>query len=149
MKRIAGLLQPLYKYSNETVKAKKAATIFSSKKYTPTILPMLPYYSGIIINLRELKKMTTKASREIFNGTMHQYIGSLWNATLKDDKARIKLISEPLIYVTIEGTKSWTEDTKYLINNSLPRFYSLLVLDEIIRERILAECSNRTSNWLK
>ena len=134
-------------FENMIVNSNECLNIFLDLRNTPLILPMLPYYSGILINMNRIKGSRAFAERDIFLGTLHQYIGALWNVILADD-GNVKLISSPMIYVSFSDNKTWTDTLAELINVGLPQFYKSLSLPQKVQDDLIAYMRQRTSGWM-
>ena len=83
IKSLLGKITPIYKIKDELISGDKCSKIFSSKEFTPNILPLLPFYSGLLVNVEKVKNSLSYSDRYVFQGTLHQYIGTLWNATFE------------------------------------------------------------------
>lgn len=107
---------------------------------------MLPYYSGLLVNLSKVKKSAVFKNRNKFQGTLHQYIGTLWNVALVNN-GLIKFFAKPMIYISFNDCKTWTDAMKELITVGIPNFYKLLLVPNDIQNDLLTDMQNRTRNW--
>lgn len=102
-------------------------------------LPLLPYYSGILINVEEIQKLQPADQRNRFAGTLHQYVGTIWNAILSEESNLPSVIlAKPAVLIAMGTQKSWTDGYKELIEIGVPKFYRMLNLTEEEKNELLS-----------
>ncbi|MCQ2361457.1 MAG: glycosyltransferase, partial [Acidaminococcaceae bacterium] len=82
---------------------------FFAFKRPISLLPLLPYYGGIIVNIAKMKQRSKKFSREIFSGTFHQYIGAILNVFFESNDMKCFIIGMPFIGIGMDNDKTWFE----------------------------------------
>ncbi|WP_026766642.1 glycosyltransferase family 2 protein [Selenomonas ruminantium] len=146
IKKYIRKIKPVYFIDEGIINADECFKLFSDESKTIGILPLLLYYSGILVNMTRVKNSISFSSRNDFCGTMHQYIGTLWNEIFEND-GHVKLFAKPMIYISFAEHKTWTNTMHELITRGLPQFYYALSLPENIRYDLLLNMEKRTSKW--
>lgn len=147
-RRLLGIDAPVYHFDKFSLIDREAAIdIFTSSIYTPTILPMLPYYTGVLINMSYMNHLNLERNKNIFYGTMHQYLGILWNTFFDKYDNKIILINEPLFNIKIDGEKTWTKDMDDLIKTKIPKFYLMLNIDDELKRKIIEQYKMKIKSW--
>lgn len=114
------------------------------------LLPLLPYFGGVLINLNYMKKYSSHELREVFSGTYHQYIGGLWNALLMSKEKHMCMIPDDIIGVGFDDDKTWFA-YKDDVMNSAKFFYQKLELPRHIREDLelyFRYCNTRMRHFI-
>lgn len=100
--------------------------------------PLLPFYGGNIVNVQYMIRHTTSVERRIFEGTYHQYIGSLWNELFKNEKLYAVITEDPLVAIGYDvKKKTWIDEFHSVFVSKVPSFYNKLYLDEKTRREII------------
>lgn len=95
------------------------------------LCPLLPVYSGIIINTGAVNAVISKSERQLFYGTDHLYIGVLWNALIKSEK-KVLGYSDSIVAIRTGGKSSWDDNLEKVIYKDIPKFYkNLYVTDDL------------------
>lgn len=99
------------------------------------LLPLLPYYGGIVINMKMIREKYSR--KDCYIGTFHYYIAILWDAllTLKDNK-KIAIISKPTIFIGMDNDKTWFSYSNEVYNN-LNNVYKYLPFSTSMRKDIM------------
>ena len=100
------------------------------------VVPLLPFYGGLCANIEYVRNIFDEKQRNIFAGTMHQYIGVLWNAMLYDNRNVGWVSDDPIVIINTMG-KTWNAEAEELIRNKIPKFYSLLAVPDTLKKLLI------------
>lgn len=122
-------------YENGVVLLSKKDAFRKFTVYKPgPILPLIPYFGGIIVNLEKINDLISSSDRRKFEGTFHQYTGSLWLALL-NSKENVALFTDVTIGQGFDDDKTWFDYKEEVFKNA-NRLYEILPISETVRRDI-------------
>lgn len=124
---------PIYNLKDTYIEGngKDLINFFLSGNICQDIIPLLPFYSGIVVNISMISSSLSKNERDRFSGTLHQYLGSIWNTMLKYNSYQGYVVNECITMIDISSpVKSWTGESYQLYVQGIPSFYDALLLDD-------------------
>lgn len=101
------------------------------------LFPLLPFYGGIIVNVEYMNEHTTSSGRGIFDGTLHQYIGCLWNELLRNENLCAVITETPLVALGYDVEEKTYIDEVTRTGIDPASFYNKLCLKDEIKKEII------------
>lgn len=94
------------------------------------LLPLIPYFGGLIINREMISTLLTEQDRNKYQGTFHQYIGTIWDAYLKTEES-LWILGSVSIAQGLDDDKTWFEYREDVYKNVSGLYRQLPIADNI------------------